>query len=72
MTAPLEIALDFPVEISTGLIHDRLTVQRYARRGPDFRTSAANLFGVTPEVIDEIDESDLRHITSCLNAYFGN
>jgi len=72
MSAPLEIALDFPVEISTGLIYDRLTVQQDARRGSDFRTSAANLFGVPPQVIDAIDERDLPHITSCLNAHFGN
>lgn len=72
MTAPMEIALDFPVEISTGLVYDRLTVKQNARRGPDFRTSAANLFGVVPAVIDEIDESDLCRITTSLNAHFGN
>lgn len=72
MSAPVEIALDFPVEISTGLVYDRLVVKPNAQRGPDFRTSAANLFGVVPAVIDEIDESDLRRITATLNACFGN
>ncbi len=72
MSAPLEIALDFPVEISTGVIYHRLTVQQSARRGSDFRTSAANLFGVPPEGIDAIDERDLRRITARLNSHFGN
>lgn len=68
--APVEIVLDFPVEISTGLVYDRLAVKPNAQRGPDFRTSAANLFGVVPAVIDELDESDLRRITATLNTYF--
>jgi hypothetical protein len=72
MREPLEILLDFPVEISSGLVYDRLTLKLNAKRGPDFRTSAANLFGVVPEVIDQISESDLRYIASSLNAYFGN
>lgn len=72
MGSPVEIMLAFLVEISTGLVFDRLTVKPNARRGSDFRTSAANLFGVAPAVIDELDESDLRRITSCLNTYFGD
>lgn len=70
MIAPVEIELAFPVEHSTGLVYDRLTVQRNAKSGPDFRSSAANLFGVVPAVIDEIDEYDLARITVTLNHYF--
>lgn len=69
MSGP-EIMLTFPVEISTGKFVNRLAVKPNAQRGPDFRTSAANLFGVTPAVIDELDESDLRRITSFLNTNF--
>jgi hypothetical protein len=72
MRAPVEIALAFPVEISTGLVYDRLAVKPTARRGSDFRTSAGNLFDVPPAVIDELDEFDLRRITSCLNTHFGD
>jgi hypothetical protein len=68
--APVEIMLTFPVEISTGLVYDRLAVSPNAQRGPDFRTSAANLLGVTTAVIDELDESDLRRITSYFNTHF--
>lgn len=71
MIGPLEIVLMHPVEISTGLIFDRLALQSNAQRGPDFRTSAANLFGVVPAVIDGIHENDLRHIARSLNSHFG-
>lgn len=64
------IMLTFPVEISTGEFINRLAVKPNAQRGPDFRTSAANLFDVNPAVIDELDESDLRRITSFLNTHF--
>lgn len=69
VTGP-EIILEHPVELSTGQFMNRLAVKPNAQRGPDFRTSAANLFGVTPAVIDELDESDLRRITSFLNTHF--
>lgn len=72
MNGPLEIVLSHPVELSTGLAYDRLTVERNAKRGSDFRTSAANLFGVVPAVIDDLDESDLHRITIALNTYFGD
>ncbi len=74
--ATLEIALTYPVEVN-GKVHDKLVLQTKVaavrrKRGNGSLGGLAALFNVSPNVIAELDESDLQAVTHRLDEYLTN
>lgn len=76
MTAPLEIALNYPVEVG-GVVHDKLVLRRKVaavrrKRGNGALSKLAHFFNVPPAVIGELDETDLENVNNRLEDYLAN